>query len=87
MSWASPCGVSITQIKAMVAKSEASGKAVVSPLCGKARKSEPMTAYCVLRTLTVLVCCCCVGSDRVAGVRGMQALDLIMRDDGRLCLR
>ena len=33
-----------------------------------------------------VVCCCCVGSDRVAGVRGMQALDL-MRDDGRLCLR
>ena len=44
------------------------------------------TAYCVLRTLNIFVCCCCVGSDRAAGVRGMQALDL-MRDDGRLCLR
>ena len=27
-----------------------------------------------------------VGSDRAAGVRGMQALDLL-RDDGRPCLR
>ena len=37
-----------------------------------------------------LFCCCCVGSDRVAGVRGVQALffffDLV-RDDGRPCLR
>ena len=27
--------------------------------------------------------CCCVGSDRVAGVRGMQALDLMRDETGR----
>ena len=32
--------------------------------------------YCVLRTENVFVCCCCVGSDRVAGVREVEALDL-----------
>ena len=40
----------------------------------------------LLRTVNILVCCCCVGYDRVAGVREMQALDLV-RDDGRPCLR
>ena len=32
------------------------------------------TAYCVLRTEIILVCCCCVsvGSDRVAGVREVR---------------
>ena len=44
------------------------------------------TAYCVrLFTENIFVCCCCVGSDRVAGVRGMQALGLV-RDNGRPCL-
>ena len=39
-------------------------------------------ACCALRTENVFVCCCCAGSDRAAGVRGMQALGLV-RDDGR----
>ena len=34
---------------------------------------------CVLRTERIFVCGCCVGSDRVVGVREVQALDL-MRD-------
>ena len=34
-------------------------------------------AYCVLRTENIFVCCCCVGSDRVAGVREVQALGLL----------
>ena len=35
------------------------------------------TVYCVLRTENILVCCDCVGSDRAAGVREVQALDLM----------
>ena len=44
-------------------------------------RSPPTPACCVLRTEHVFVCCCCAGSDRVAGMREVQALDLL-RDDG-----
>ena len=63
-----------------------SSKFIARGLTSSPWGGEGCHRYCVLRTLNVFVCCCCVGSDRVAGVRGMQALDL-MRDDGRLCLR
>ena len=43
-------------------------------------------AYSVLRTENIFVCCCGVGSDRVAGVGvSLGTLDLV-RVDGRPCL-
>ena len=42
-----------------------------TPLEPSVPRRSCLATYCV-RTLNVLVCCCCVGSDRVAGVRGMQ---------------
>ena len=43
-------------------------------------------AYCVLRTENISVCCCGVGSDRVAGVGVSLGTLGLVRVDGRLCL-
>ena len=44
------------------------------------------TAYCIRRTENILVCCCGIGFDRVAGVGvSLGTLDLV-RVDGRPCL-
>ena len=48
--------------------------------------SHSSSACCVLRAENIFVCCCGVGSDRVAGVGvSLGALGLV-RDDGRPCL-
>ena len=41
------------------------------------------SAYCVLRTLNVLGCCCCVGAYRAAGGCGMQYVILLVLDNAR----
>jgi len=62
-------------------------KAKMRGSAARGRGRGTSTAYCVLRTENILVCCYCVGSDRMVGVCGvLQALDLV-RDDGMPCLR